>query len=271
MTPLSTDKMTHDNILMMRHDFSMDRVDHFLAFMDEVRAETGESERGLSLRISDSPDTIRVARRNHSVPGPAKLALIADRLHTTVDQLLGRDPRTTPVPPARIEARPARVGDVRRTFAQAPGDLPVVGTALGHLLDFDDNGSAAIEATLLEPGETLHHVRRPPALFGNPDAYAIYVQGESMAPAHKDGALRVVNPRVGVRIGDDVIVQLRGDNGGEGVDDGEAVISVLIKTLVRRSASFITLQQLNPPLEFQVPVARVAAIHRVMDLADLLG
>lgn len=248
----------------------MDQTEHFLAFMTDVMAETGESERALSMRISDSPDTIRVCRRNHSVPGSARLMRIADVLNTTVDQLLGRVPRLA-IPsaagPTAVEARRATMQDVQRTFNHMPNDLPVVGTAMGQLLNFDPDGDPMIETTLLDPGETLHHIRRPPALNGNSAAYAIYVQGESMAPAHKDGALRIVNPRAPIRIGDDVIVQLRAPNG----DDGETVVSVLIKTLVRRSASFVTLQQLNPPMEFQLPAARIASIHRVMELADLLG
>jgi hypothetical protein len=247
----------------------MDQVDYFLAFVDQARAENGnESDRALSLRTTGSPDTIRDVRRYRHIPGRAKLERMADALHVTVDQLLGRAPSADDEPPHIVEVTAASgVRDINRTFRQAPQDLPVLGTALGHTIRFDDDGTAPIEVTLLQPQEVMHHVARPPALVGNPDAYAIYVQGDSMFPAHKDGALRVVNPRVGVRVSDDVVVQLRAGDG----DDGEAIVSVLIKTLVKRSASFVELEQLNPHMRFRVPVERIAAIHRVMDLADLLG
>jgi hypothetical protein len=247
----------------------MDEVSQFLRIIAQERARTNESERAFSLRVSGTPDMIRKARDNHALPRSQRLGQIADALHLTVDQLLGRS--GVPggdEPPRVIEIAPAPgVGDVGRTFRRAPQDLPVRGTALGHNIKFEENGAAAIEVTIFQPGEVLHYVARPPALTGNPDAYAIYVQGDSMYPAHKEGALRVVNPRVGVRVTDDVVVQLRGEDG----DDGEAIVSVLIKTLVKRSASFVELEQLNPHMRFRVPVERIAAIHRVMDLADLLG
>ena len=245
----------------------MDQVDDFLAFIDQARADNGnESDRAFSMRTTGSPDTVRDVRRYRHIPGRAKLERMADALSVTVDQLLGRSPSDEP--PRAFEASPAPgVGDVSRTFRQAPQDLPVRGTAMGHNLSFDENGAADIEVTLFDPGEVLHYVARPPALTKNDAAYAIYVQGDSMAPAHKDGALRVVNPRVGLRVGDDVVVQLHAPDG----DDGQVVVSVLIKTLVKRSASFVTLEQLNPPRTFNVPVSSITAIHRVMDLADLLG
>ena len=245
----------------------MTEVSEFLRVIEEERAKTSDSERAFSIRISDTPDLIRKARDNEALPRPQRLTMIADRLGLSVDQLLGRSPPPPGGAPRVVEAKPASVGDVSRTFRQAPQDLPVRGTAMGHNLSFDENGAADIEVTLFEPGEVVHYVARPPALAKNDAAYAIYVQGESMAPAHKDGALRVVNPRVPLRVGDDVVVQLHAHDG----DDGQVVVSVLIKTLVKRSASFVTLEQLNPPRTFNVPVSSITAIHRVMDLADLLG
>lgn len=244
----------------------MNDIEQFLRVIDEELARTGESDRALSLRATSSADTIRNARRHQAMPSPKNLSSLADALNLSLDQLVGRT-ASPDAPPRAIEAKAAAVGDVSRTFRQAPQDLPVRGTAMGHNLSFDENGAADIEVTLFEPGEVLHYVARPPALAKNDAAYAIYVQGDSMAPAHKDGALRVVNPRVGLRVGDDVVVQLHAPDG----DDGQVVVSVLIKTLVKRSASFVTLEQLNPPRTFNVPVSSITAIHRVMDLADLLG
>ena len=246
----------------------MNELTEFLRILDEARAEIGLAESVFSTRISDSPDTIRKARTNNALPKPGRLGTIADRLGLTVDQLLGRAPGPAE-PPRVIEATPASVGDVSRAFRGGGGGLPVRGTALGHDIKFDGAGNAPVEVTEFMPAEVLHYVARPPALLGNNDAYAFYVQGDSMAPAHKPGVLRVANPRVGVSIHDDVVVHLTAP-----IDDGEGgseIVSILIKTLVKRSASFIELEQLNPPLRFKVPRERIAAIHRVVDLADLLG
>lgn len=264
---MSTAKLPHDDGDAMRHKRRMSDIDHFLRVIDEELGRSGESDRSLSLRATSSADTIRNARRHQAIPSHKNLLGLADALHLTVDQLLGR-PLAAETPPRSVEVTHAPgVGDVSRTFRRSPQDLPVRGTALGHNLHFDDKGSADIEVTLFDPGEALHYIVRPPALLNNDTAYAIYVQGDSMAPAHKDGALRVVNPRAPLRVGDDVVVQLHDADG----DDGQAVVSVLIKTLVKRSASFVVLQQLNPAREFRVPAERITAIHRVMELDDLLG
>lgn len=251
----------------------MDEIDEFLGVIDRARAANGgESDRALSIRLTGSPDTVRKVRATRKLPGTTKLRRIAEGLGLSMDQLAGRVPASTagdaPTPLfPRVEAVPADIGDVSRAFRQMPGGLPVYGTALGHNIKFDDEGSADIEVTLYEPTNAILYVARPPALMGVDEAYGFYVQGESMAPAHKDGVLRFANPRAPIRVTDDVVVQLRApiDDG----ENGEEVVSVLVKTLVRRSASYITLEQLNPHHRFNVPTDRVAAIHRVMEMDDL--
>lgn len=249
----------------------MTEVDHLLAKIDAFLAENpGMSDRSLSDRATTSVDTIRNIRRSHLLPKERNLSSLASFLGMSVDDLLGRTPASHggPLAPprfARNEAVPADLGDVRRTFRQMPSSLPVYGTALGHNARFDDNGAADIEVTIIEQTDVVLRIARPPALMNNPDAYGFYVQGDSMAPAHKPGALRIADPRAPIRITDDVVVQLRAP-----IDDGEEVVTVLIKTLVKRTASFIELEQLNPPARFRVERESIAAIHRVMELDELL-
>lgn len=243
----------------------MTDIDHFLRIIDEELARTGESDRALSLRATSSADTIRNARRNMALPSPRNLQGLADALKLSLDQLIGRtQPDLTPA--RSIEAVPATVGDVSRTFRHAPRDLPIYGTAHGHTLSFDGNGGIEVETTIVQPTEVIRYVTRPPALSEEPTAYALYVQGESMFPAHRPGELVVVDPRQPPAIGDDVIVQL-----ADPLGDGREVNTVLIKTLVRRSASFVELQQYNPPAVFRVKAERIAYVHRVVPLGDLLG
>lgn len=243
----------------------MTDIDHFLRVIDEELARTGESDRALSLRATSSADTIRNARRNMALPSPRNLQGLADALNLSVDQLMGRA-TPGPAPANAIEAIPAAVGDVSRTFRHSPRDLPIYGTAHGHTLTFDGNGGAEVETTIVQPTEVIRYVTRPPALGEQPTAYALYVQGESMFPAHRPGELVVVDPRQPPAIGDDVIVQL-----ADPLGDGRDVNTVLIKTLVRRSASFVELQQYNPPAIFRVNSDKIAHIHRVVPLGDLLG
>jgi len=46
---------------------------------------------------------------------------------------------------------------------------------------------------------------------------------------------------------------------------------VLLKRLIRRSGSYIELEQFNPPAKFRVDAARVKAVHRVMRWAEASG
>lgn len=212
---------------------------------------------------------MRDLRGRGSIPSTDKLGGIAALLDVSVDWLMGRTTDPTPPPPAfAIEAKRADVGDVSRMFRHFPQDLPIYGTAFGHNMAFDDDGSTDIEVTLFEPTERIGFALRPPALFGDKQAYAFRIQGDSMFPAHKPGNLRIAQPNKPPQIEDDVIVQLRIpiDDGGV----GEEIVAVLIKTLVKRTAEYLVLRQYNPPCEFRVPRHMIAAIHLVQDPGDLL-
>ena len=49
------------------------------------------------------------------------------------------------------------------------------------------------------------------------------------------------------------------------------MISVLVKQLVRTTASHYELTQHNPPLTFRIAKAQVAEIHRIIPLSELLS
>ena len=83
-------------------------------------------------------------------------------------------------------------------------------------------------------------------------AFALEVQGDSMAPLYRDGDVLIVSPTAGVRKGDRVVVRLVA---------GE----VLAKELKRKTARTIELASLNPEHEDRVVnVTDIAWIGRVM-------
>lgn len=134
--------------------------------------------------------------------------------------------------------------------------VPLVGSAFGgEWNDLED-----VEMIELRLSEVLDYIARPPSLAEDPDAYAVEIVGESMVPRYEPGERVFVSPKAAVRIGDDVIVQLRGTGEDQLADH---VTEVLIKRLVRRTAGGYELRQFNPEKTFTVPAARVAAIHRV--------
>lgn len=171
--------------------------------------------------------------------------------------------------PSAGPAAEARHADRPFNPIDLPRDVPVMGTAAGATLTIESDGRKyRIERTLVE-SEAIAYVRRPPAIASNRAIYAMFITGESMVPAHKPGEPVYVDPRRHPRIGEDVVVQLI-DEAREDADPAE-VVSVLVKTLERQTADFYELSQHNPPLTFRVEKAKVAEIHRIIPLSELLS
>lgn len=137
--------------------------------------------------------------------------------------------------------------------------IPLLGSAIG-MRSFDPERD--IELTELDPTEVFDHLRRPLSLAGDDKAYALTVIGDSMSPKYDPGARVIVSPQATVSINDYVVVQLKGADTEDQFE--ERVTTVLIKRLVRSSASFIELKQFNPEVTFRVERARIAAVHKVI-------
>lgn len=145
-------------------------------------------------------------------------------------------------------------------------DLPIYGTALGAARRVDGE---AIEQTTLNKAEVIAYAKRPTILNGRADAYGLYVSGSSMEPRHLDGETILVDPKGRVRNGEDVVVYLRPETEFE--DDGESARAVLVKRLVRRTSTYMELEQFTPALIFRVDMADVVRVDRVIPWGELLG
>jgi phage repressor protein C with HTH and peptisase S24 domain len=141
-----------------------------------------------------------------------------------------------PAPP-----RNAEVGGPAR-FASS---IPAYGQAVGGK-----------DGEFILNGNRIVDILAPPSLQGVPDAYAVYVVGDSMEPRYFAGEAVFVNPRLPVRRGDFVVAQIAA---GEGEPP-----HAYVKRFTARDARHLRLEQFNPrkPLEF--PVARVISVHRII-------
>jgi phage repressor protein C with HTH and peptisase S24 domain len=83
-----------------------------------------------------------------------------------------------------------------------------------------------------------------------------------MEPKYDPGTRVIVSPKATVQVRDYVVVQLKGEDAEDQYE--ERITAVLIKRLVRRSASFVELMQFNPEITFRVGTERIAAIHKVV-------
>jgi phage repressor protein C with HTH and peptisase S24 domain len=105
-------------------------------------------------------------------------------------------------------------------------------------------------------GNRIVDVLAPPSLQGVPDAYAVYVVGDSMEPRYFAGEAVFVNPRLPVRRGDFVVAQIA-------VADGEPP-HAYVKRFVARDSRKLRLEQFNPRKALEFPVRSVISVHRII-------
>lgn len=101
-------------------------------------------------------------------------------------------------------------------------DLPIYGRAL----------AGNPNAISLE-GRMVGKTERPSFLENVEDAFAIYVNGDSMEPRFKHGEIVYINPHKPAMPGDDVLIEFLDDTG-------------LVKELVRQTADKLIVKQHNP-------------------------
>lgn len=106
-------------------------------------------------------------------------------------------------------------------------------------------------------GEVIGMTSRPPSLAGAPQAYAVYVVGDSMEPRYHSGEIVFIHPGRPVTPGAYVLVQLK-------PADGDPAPRAILKRLVRRSASKITLEQFQPAKTIEVKSTELVSMHRVV-------
>jgi phage repressor protein C with HTH and peptisase S24 domain len=227
--------------------------------IDERLAALGISERKASISAVGKPDLIRDIKRGRA-PSASRLSALAAVLETSTEFLLGDTDN-----PAGGAAEGVRaIVPPPQEMAQ---DIPVYGTALGgeQEVSVEYDGNVAIEQTDLNTAEVVDRFRRPPNLINRRDIYGLYVAGDSMEPAYESGDGIIVDPKKPASIRDYVVVYLRGKQ------DGDDAAGVLIKRLVRRSASYIELQQYNPPAIFRLSAGEFREVHRVMPWDEAFG
>lgn len=113
------------------------------------------------------------------------------------------------------------------------------------------------DGEFLMNGKAIDYTERPPVLASVPDAYAVYVSGESMVPRYRPSETVFVHPGRPPRRGDDVVVQVRG-RGDDGVPLG------YIKEYVAQTGSKLILRQYNPEKQIEIPIDDVVSVHLIV-------
>lgn len=212
---------------------------------------------GRALKVSHASVSFWASGKN--LPDAKRYRAIADELGIDADELLQaiKDAEMADGPPALVVSGrllPSNMVPAKAVeFDQlGPADIPVYGVVAG-----------GTDAEFHLNGEVISRVRRPPAIEGLKEVYALHVVGSSMHPRFKDGELVYVQRRT-PHIGDDVVLQLRGLDAAS-PDRG------FIKYLIRRSASVIVCGQYNPGLEIEYAREEIISVDRVIPWHELLG
>lgn len=238
------------------HDWPMTVGERILA----AREGRGWKRPELARRMGTTPQQIERLEKGQRRMSEEWLHRAADALELSPAELLGSGELLAADLP--LNAQPFKFeGSSLQRISES---LPIFGTALGAEKIVDNY---AVEQTMLNSGDVVGYLKRPAILNGRSDVYGLYVQGHSMEPAFSAGATIVAETKRPPRIGDDVVVYLRPD---DHEDDGARARCVLVKRLVRRSASFVELEQFNPLMNFRIQMDDVVRIDRVMTLSDLL-
>lgn len=209
------------------------------------------------LRISD----IIRKRREELDLTQVQLARLAGTTQTTIDKIENGRSQRSRFLPAVAKVLGLDLAEIDPTLAAIPApnasapvpapqlsqrQIPVYGVAIGG-----DDGRMKFN------GERLDMVGCPPQLTNVPNAYAVYVSGDSMVPSFKPGQLAWVNPHLTARPGDDVIVQLHPEQDGDAPEG-------FIKELVKRTPSRLVVRQYNPAGEIEFDQADVLSVHVVV-------
>jgi len=185
------------------------------------------------------------------------LAAIADKFNTNLDWLKsGRGelpqksdaanspPLTNPqklnIAP-ELYAQNARIGEPVRGFTK----IPIRGKGMGGQ-----------DGVLIFNDQNLGDILAPPALADVPDAYAVYIVGDSMLERYQHGEVVYVHPYMPVRKNDDCVVQIVSG-------DGEPPHG-FVKRFLSFDDKFLKVLQLNPRKTLTFAKDKVLAVHRIL-------
>jgi phage repressor protein C with HTH and peptisase S24 domain len=213
----------------------------------------GMAPQRLSVEATGAKDTVRKildgTTKNPRIDTIIKLASV---LNVSPQYLLGEDEETKATQPALTNgASPATPALPARQ--EMPLDVPVMGTAAGSHL----RGAFQFE------GGIVDYVRRPPALTGSRDIYALFVEGTSMEPQYFAGDLIYVTPHKPPRTGDIVVVQCK----NAANDPTEATLGILRRTTEKA----VVIGKRNPIADIDINRETVKTIHKVLTTNELFG
>jgi phage repressor protein C with HTH and peptisase S24 domain len=218
-----------------------------MAAIIRLAAERRIDLTSLATEAGLSPNTLTKARKRGSGLSERSVQMLLDYLKVSPNELIPAAAPPAHIPRGEVRRAPAR----KIPTAPMTKDLPIMGTAAGAAIN---NG---FEITT----HVTEYVSRAPGLVGVPDAYAIFVVGESMMPQHHPRDLCLIHPYRPYKRGDSVIIQVRAQPGGP--------LQGYIKVFKSETADHLVVEQHNPKAELKFLKNTVVSVHKVMTMNEL--
>jgi phage repressor protein C with HTH and peptisase S24 domain len=169
---------------------------------------------------------------------PEKNTKLSPLIQKHLDKTRTNDADTAPQPNAKI---------LEQLQMSKPGKMiPVLGEVVGG-----DDGEYIFN------GQIQDYVACPPSLVNVPNAYSVYVDGESMSPRYRPGETVYVHPGRPPRRGDDVIVQVK-------PREEDQPPHGFIKEFVGWQGNKLVLHQHNPQRRIEFERDDVVSIHPIV-------
>ncbi|MDX5592544.1 MULTISPECIES: LexA family transcriptional regulator [Stappiaceae] len=169
---------------------------------------------------------------------------------------LGGEPQREDKPKQNQDASLVQLHHGKSTTNEIPnaGRPKSIYTTLGELPVYGESTETSKGSTL---GRPIDAIPAPAQLADVPEAYAVYVTGDSMVPRFDEGEAVFVNPRRPAMVGSYVVVQIQ-----EGED-----IHFYVKRYEGREDGHRVFSQLNPQKQIKFHESRVQAVHRIVATA----
>ncbi|BBB99374.1 phage repressor protein C with HTH and peptisase S24 domain [Bradyrhizobium elkanii USDA 61] len=186
------------------------------------------------------------------------LAAIAEKFGVSLDWLesgRGELPQTVNAP---SDAQPLTSNQKPHTLTDQIKQNARIGEGVGAFtrIPIRGKGMGGKEGYLILADQYLGDVLAPPALVDVPDAYAVYVIGDSMLERYQHGEIVYVHPYAPVRKDDDCVIQIS-------MGDGEPPHG-FVKRFVSMDDAQLKVRQLNPKKVITFPRNKVLAVHRII-------
>jgi phage repressor protein C with HTH and peptisase S24 domain len=156
----------------------------------------------------------------------------------------------------KVDERQLKVVGLKSSPAAQPNASLAGGVRIDRWIPVYGQAVGGRDGEFILNGNQVTEVLAPASLSSVPDAYAVYVVGDSMEPRYFAGETVFVNPRQPISKGAFVVAQIAaGEN-----DPPHAYV----KRFVSQDSKRLRLEQYNPKKVLEFPTSKVVSVHRII-------